>query len=90
MSDINANMNVKGGPTVAVKQVGYAKVNFAAKSTPKVDSVGDPVSGSMDSIKNPPGVRDGARQTKLSAKQGADKPIKSLMISANTLSTPSE
>lgn len=90
MSDFTKNMNAGGGPAVVAKQTGYAKVNFAAKRTATVLSVGDPVADTMELFKNPPGVRDGARQTRLSSKQGADKPIKNLILSANKVATTSE
>lgn len=61
---LNANMNVKGGPTVAIKRVDQAKVSLKGQDK-IVGEVGDVVKTAMDRISNPPSPRDPHGQSKV-------------------------
>lgn len=76
MSGINANLNVSGGPTIVVKKVDQAKLNYpninmdadnrdlvkaTGKPSAKADSTGDVVKAAMDKIANPPSPRQQMR-----------------------------
>lgn len=57
---LNDNMNVKGGPTVSVQQVGYTKVELGKRAAPALKQP-DVVKAAMDKIANPPAPREQMR-----------------------------
>lgn len=81
MSSFTKNMTVSGGPKIAV-----TPVTGTLSSKTAISAAAD----AIDTFKNPPGVRDGARQTMLSSKQGADTSIKTLILNADRATTVSE
>lgn len=84
MSRFTKGMTVAGGPDLVITPVTRKQIEArGAIATASVRSV-------IDVIIDPPGVRDGARQTPLSARQGKSTSLKQLILNANKIQTAAE